>query len=474
MSLRARLTLWYTVVFGGTLIILGLLLYYFLAAYMIGETDRALNNKATQVLASIKIVDYPFLLKEVVLPDVDVFASPDTFLQVVDNRGRVQARSGNLGNRVLPLSKETLALARRQQAGFFETLAISGSKVRLYNLPLYVENNFIGIMQVGRSLAQVEATLSSLRVLLIISILIALAAAATVGLLLARAALRPIEKISKTAAEIDSGRHLSRRIDYRGPRDEIGRLVATLNAMFARLEQAYRRLEDTYSAQKRFVADASHELRSPLTTIGGNVELLQKMAAAGEKPDVEVLEDMREETRRMTRLVEDMLALARADVGLQLEKENLPLQPILAEVARTAQRRSGTKDFAARGLGEAKDINVFANKDYLKRAVYILLDNAFKYTADDGWVRLGVTKKDERVGIWIKDNGQGIKEEDLPHIFERFYRGDTARGPGGSGLGLSIAKWIVDEHAGEITVESAWGAGSTFTIWLPVQHDLEA
>ncbi|WP_366923193.1 HAMP domain-containing histidine kinase [Metallumcola ferriviriculae] len=468
MSLRARLTLWYTTIFGGTLIVFGLLLYFTLATYMLESADQTLSTKADQVLESTQIVKYPFRLKEVVLPDVDVFASPDTFLQVVDSQGRVQSRSGNLGNRVLPLSRETLSMASRSDGGFYETLSASGSKLRLYNLPVVVEGQFVGVMQVGRSLVQVEGTLARLRLLLMISILASVLIAATVGWLLARTALNPIEKISSTAAKIGDGQHLNRRIDYSGPADEVGQLAATFNAMLSRLQQAYKRLEDTYSAQRRFVADASHELRSPLTTIGGNVELLQKIEDSDPQLQGEILADISEETRRMRHLVEDMLALARADAGLRLDMERINLGELLTDVGRTARRRAAKREFAIQGLDEIQGMEVSANKDYLHQAVFILIDNAIKYTSEQGRITLSVERYPGKMGISVRDNGQGISGEDIEHIFERFYRIDAARKPGGTGLGLAIAKWIAKEHRGEITVESIKGQGSKFTIWLPI------
>lgn len=471
MSIRTRLTLWYSSVFGVTMILFGLILYYTLFANLIQEVDQSLAQKADQVLDSTQIIESFFIpYKELILPNVDVFATPDTFLQILDNKGRIRARSDNLGTRTLPLSRETVSLARKG-SGFYETVAVSGSKIRLYNVPLIADGHFIGILQVGRSLAQVETTLSRLRFLLIVGIIITLFAAASVGSLLARAALRPIDKVTKTAAEIENSEDLNRRIAYSGPNDEIGKLVTTFNSMLARLERVYNRLQKTYSVQQRFVADASHELRSPLTTISGNVEFLKRLGDADAKLREETLNDIHEEIQRMTRLVEDMLALARADAGLQLEKKLISLGSLLNDAAAIARKRAGAVQFVRNTDKTLEEVKVFANKDYLQQALLILLDNAFKYTPAGGRVELTAARAGNKVGISVTDTGQGIKEEDLPHIFERFYRGDTARERGGTGLGLSIAQWIAQEHQGEISVESEWGRGSTFTIWLPIHQE---
>lgn len=470
MSIRARLTLWYTTIFGVTLVLFGVILYYLLFVNLVQEVDHSLDQKADKVLESTQIVESLFTpYKELILPNVDVFASPDTFLQIIDSRGSIRARSDNLGNRMLPLSRETIVLAKKGK-GFYETVAVSSGKVRLYNVPLIDANQIIGILQVGRSMAQVESTLLRLRFLLFMGTVITLLIAASVGYLLARAALRPINKVTKTAAEIESNEDLGRRISYSGPQDEMGKLAATFNLMLARLERVYSRLEKTYSIQQRFVADASHELRSPLTTIGGNVEFLQKLGEEDVALRQETLDDIHDEIKRMTRLVEDMLELARADAGLQLEKESTPLGSLLDNVAVIAGKRAGGVQFINNIDKIVKERKVFCNKDYLEQAFLILLDNAFKYTPSGKVVELTAYLKDDWIAVSVKDTGNGIKEADLPHVFERFYRGDAARGPGGTGLGLSIAQWIVQEHGGQISVKSQWGEGTVFTVRLPVLH----
>ncbi|GAW92061.1 sensor histidine kinase [Calderihabitans maritimus] len=469
MSIRMRLTLWYSTVFGATLLFLGMLLYFFLAYYLRAEIDQALARQAAEVVKSIRVVGhFPLPLRKIVLPDVDVFAAPDTYLQIVDNTGEVMTRSRNLGSRVLPLGEKTLRLAAEAET-FYETITTSRGSLRIYNYPLMVNNQVIGLLQVGRSLQPVDTALGRMRWLLLTGSGIGLLLAATVGWFLAGAALRPIDRVTQTAAEIEEARDLERRIDYNGPPDEIGRLVATFNDMLTRIQAVYQRLEESYAVQKRFVADASHELRTPLTTIRGNVELLQKIGDSDPEMFREVLADIASETERMSRLVKDMLALARADAGLRLEKEPLSLKDLVQEVIRQGQLRAGEVDFGVDDLTLSSRDKVLANADYLKEVFLILLDNAFKYTPAGGRVSLGIYRKNERwAGIWVADTGIGIEAKDLPHIFERFYRADRARREEGTGLGLAIAKWIVEEHGGRIEVESTPGKGSIFTVWLPL------
>jgi signal transduction histidine kinase len=244
----------------------------------------------------------------------------------------------------------------------------------------------------------------------------------------------------------------------------VGQLASTFNDMLARLQSAYEKLEASYTAQRRFVADASHELRTPLTTIRGNVELLQKMGDEDPEVRAEALQDIKSEAERMCRLINDLLALARADAGQQPEKHPVALAPLLQEIFRQAQLLKGQVNFEhddPEMLGEAK---LLANADYLKQLFLILLDNAFKFTPPGGTVKFSFHQAGNSLSFAIEDTGQGISPEDLPHIFERFYQANKTRGGQGTGLGLAIAKWIMEIHGGEIKVKSEPGRGSTFTV----------
>ncbi|NPV27402.1 MAG: HAMP domain-containing histidine kinase [Firmicutes bacterium] len=467
MSIRWRLTLWYTAVLGLTLLLFGVGLYFYMAYELAEEVDASIATKANEVVRSIMIVEqFPFPV-QVSLPDVNVFAAPNTFLQVVDVSGRLLARSKNLGAQVLPLSEETLDCAGKGQA-FYETVLSGDQRLRIYSLPLIWRNRTIGVLQVGRSLQPVDLTLGRLRLVLILVGSLTVALAGTLGWFLAHTALKPIDEITNTVAAIQEAQDLERRLEYTGPRDEIGRLSDTFNEMLARLSTAYQRLAEANEAQRRFVADASHELRTPLTTIRGNVELLQKMGDTDPDVRAEALADIASEGERMSRLVEDLLVLARADAGLKLNKKPVGLNQQLEEIFRSARHLSNQVEFVVGDLSATEGIGVLANSDYLKQLLLILIDNGVKYTPPGGRVRVETCRQDGWAGVKVIDTGIGIAPNELPHIFERFYRADRARFGEGTGLGLAIAKWIVDEHAGRIEVESAIGRGSTFTVWLPI------
>jgi signal transduction histidine kinase len=228
------------------------------------------------------------------------------------------------------------------------------------------------------------------------------------------------------------------------------------------------------------VADASHELRTPLTTIRGNVDFLLKMwtTEPGERPNMdeemirelsmEALNDMADEGKRMSRLVSDMLSLARADTGKTFDKTPVALEPLVSEVARRAQFLERTAEWNVGDFSLLNGIYMDGSKDYLQQMLFIFIDNAFKYTPE-GTVRFDAIVYQGQVGLRISDTGIGMDKSEVPFIFDRFYRADESRGvTEGIGLGLSIAKWIIDEHHGSVEVVTRQGEGTTFVIWLPV------
>ncbi len=468
LSIRMRLTVWYSTVLSLTLLAFGIFLYLFLSYNLHLEIDQSITNQANQVVRSITVVgEYPFPLNQVVLPNVDVFASPDTYLQVVSEDGEIAARSTNLGHQVLPLSRETLLYASKGE-GFYETLQVGSQNLRIYNLPLTYKNKTLGILQVGRSLVPVDRALGRLSFVLFAGGLFTVLLATLLGWILARMALKPIDQLILATEKIQEARDLQRRIEYAGPADEVGVLTANINEMLARLHNAYQSMEASIAMQKRFVADASHELRTPLTIIRGNIELLQKMGDLDPVAHREILADIIGETERMSRLVSDLLALARADAGIKISLETIDLPAFLSELSRQIPLIPGKATFHNLDPGQVPQIQVSANPDYLRQLFLILLDNAFKYTNATGAIWLKTKQQTDYIGITIQDNGAGIAPEDLPKIFQRFYRADRARVGTGTGLGLAIAQWIAEQHLGSIEVESTLGVGSSFTVWLPV------
>jgi signal transduction histidine kinase len=336
----------------------------------------------------------------------------------------------------------------------------------------------LGVLQAAIPIGTFEKFFNALQYMLAFLALLTILIAASFGWFMARKALKPIDQVIAAANRIEKGDDLERRIEYNGPNDEIGRLTDTINGMLARMQVIYSELNEAYRAQRRFVSDASHELRTPLTTIRGNVDLLEKMwkqppgSDQSVNPDkmeisLEAMQDIAGEAQRMSRLVNNLLALARADAGFQMEKTQQELVPLVEEVVRRAQFLPRKADWEVGDLDELEGAIVLGNRDYIQQLLFILIENAFKYTPH-GVVKLDALRSRDQVGIRITDTGIGMDKEEIPLIFERFYRADPSRGEtSGTGLGLSIAKWIIDEHKGSIEVITSKEKGSTFIIWFP-------
>jgi len=435
--------------------------YAVLAYRTYADVDRQVQTLADQIVMSIRAENNPLSVLvsgRVRLPPMDAFSTPDTYWQIVRADGIIAARSANLGDQNLPLDSETLQKTGQGES-VLATVRAGNARVRIFSTPLVVLRNNVGTVQVGASLQSVDATLRRVAGLLTAGSFLAILAAGIVGFALARAALRPIDQVTQAALRITRAEDLSRRLPEPTVQDEVGRLTATFNEMLGRLEDLFR-------AQQHLVADVSHELRTPLTTIQGNLDLLRRGALEDPGARREALRAIEVDVGAMSRLVTDLLLLAQADAGVKLEFQPVELDTLLLDVYRQAQRLSQGVRVK---LGEEDQALVMGDPDRLRQLLLNLVDNALKYTPPGGEVTLSLQREPGWVCISVADTGIGIPPEDLPHIFERFYRSDKARtrGKGGTGLGLAIAKWIAEAHNGRITVESAPGKGSTFTVWLP-------
>ena len=473
LSIRLRLTIWYSLMLGITLLLFASFIYVTLDRNLAAEVDRSLADRSAEVNRSISLEADPLRRSQiqVTIPQPNVYAAADIFVQVSYLDGQVLATSDNLEGQHLPIGATDLEAARLGYA-HYDTIQVGGERLRMLVSPLTIGGRPVGLLQVARAARPMEDTLNRLRLLLLAGIGLSLALSGLVGWALARAALAPIDQVTQTAEEIGASRDFGRRVEHSGPQDEVGRLAGTFNLMLGQLQAAYAELQAAYSrteaalaSQRRFTADASHELRTPLTTIRGNAGLLQQVETMSPEDRRESVAQIVGEAERMSRLIQGLLVLARADAGQRLAREPVALAPLVEEVARQAE-------FLARGvevsLEQVAEVEVLGDRDYLKQLLLILVDNATKYTPTGGRVTLSACVADGLVALRVADTGVGISPEDLPHIFERFYRADRARQSGGTGLGLAIAKWIVDEHRGRIDVDSEVGRGSTFTVRLPL------
>jgi signal transduction histidine kinase len=460
VSIRLRLTLWNLALVTFFLLTFAVLSYFVLERLALREVDDTVRQRAEQVLDSVRVNP---VAPAITISPAEQFATADTYVQIVLPTGQIQSRSENLGNRQLPIDPSLVTDNLRGQSGYITTL-VDGGRMRIYSAPssLTLGGRPIVVVQVGRSLTELDSTLRALRLVYGAGMAFILLLASGISYLIIGQGLQPISDITSLAERIQRAEDVQQRIEYRGPPDEVGRLAATFNGMLQRIQRSFE-------AQQRFLADASHSLRTPLTTIQGNVELLLLGPPDPDEQRVS-LEAIRRETRRLSRVVGDLLLLAQADAGQAFQRVPVEMLAVMLEVYQQARTIA---DGVTVGLGHEDIGVVMGDTDRLKEVLLNLTDNAIKYTPEGGKVTLSLYADGPWVRVEVADTGPGIPPEHLPHIFERFYRvpGIKARPgrPAGTGLGLPIAKWIVESHGGRLTVESRVGQGTTFTIWLPAQ-----
>lgn len=449
--LRLRLTLWYTAALGLVLLLFAALLYYQVGRSLLAQVDAGLDIAATQALLAVRAEGERLTFRD---PAADASLAGqlrDDFLVVnlLAPDGRVWARLGE-PDEVPPPA--TLAAGHA-------TVIADGEPRRVAYRPVAI-GGVAGWLQVVQDLDAVNEPLAALRRQMLIALPVALLAAALGGTFVAGRALRPIEQLTQTARAIHAD-DLGRRVGYAGPPDEVGRLAATLDDMLARLEEGFAR-------ERRFTADAAHELRTPLAALKGRIGVTlsrPRLPAAY----VAALTEMEGQVDRLSRLSDDLLLLARLPAGGHPPAwEAIRLADFLPAVLDVVRPLAEAKGIALT-LDAPDELVVHGRLDWLTRLLLNLLDNAVKYTPPGGRVSLAATRGAGWVAIAVGDSGPGIAPEHLPHLFERFYRvaGDRARADGGAGLGLALAQEIARAHRGSLTVASAIGRGSVFTVRLP-------
>ncbi len=469
MSLRARLILYYTGFFAIALILLGGGVIFTVKSAL----ERGVEGDLYAGTQQVRTIFNSGGLNKIITPSGEVllllrgdytrvFDNPNLLAQVFAPRGELLGRSPNLEGHELALPDDILAEGLAQPE-LMITRSLNDGRVMSLITPLVLRNNgqLIGYLQISRSLNDVDRTLKLLLFIFLGGGAIVLFLTAAGATWLSRTALAPIDQVTRTAQSIARAEDLDQRVTVPRSQDELHRLTITINDLLARLEALF-------ITQRRFVADVSHELRTPLAAMQGNLEVLAR--GGYKRPELldESLADMRREVARLIRMVNDLLLLARSESGVQLRMEAVELDTLLLELHRELAPLAGE---AALRIGAEDQISVRGDRDRLKQAVLNLGVNAIQHTAPGGLVTLSLERREGYACIAVADTGEGIEADDLPHIFERFYRADRARSrrKGGVGLGLSIVKRIVDAHNGEVTVASERGRGSTFAIWLPLE-----
>lgn len=464
MPLRSRLAVWYGTLTGVVLLLVGLLTY--------AEHTRAHYDDMDRTLLYAALHARTGLQQQGAGRSLTSPAPPDVALRYYA-RGRVTAETP-AARAAPPLNPRAILgqqstrpfdpvaglappiMAAPAGTGRFTTVRDPrGARWRVYVLP-----DAGGLLVALTSLQRVDAAVAGLRELVILSTIAGLAFTLAAGWLLAGRVLRPVALLTATAERIARSRSFRQRVPAGGTQDEMGRMAVTFNQMLAGLEEAY-------AMQQRFVADASHELRAPLTAIQANLELLERhRALPPEEREVAVREASRE-AHRLTALVNDLLSLARADAGVALDRRRVELDGVVLQTVATARHLASERRLEVESL---EPVTVLGDEERLRQLVLIVLDNALKYTSAGGTVAVAVRRDGEKAAIVVRDTGIGIDANDLPHVFERFYRADVGRSrdAGGTGLGLSIARWIAEQHGGRIAIESRPNQGTTVTTTLPL------
>ncbi len=451
MSLRLRLSITYSALVGVVLLLFGFLVFSIVSQVLLEQIDSRLSQSANQIIERLRVsANNQFDIRQ-----LSAYQPTENLLfQVWDTERRLQfSRPVGLTD---PLDDAGVRLGQV----FYSSQSINGVRVRVLSVPLRTNRGPVGYLQVGLSLALVEITQNTLASVLIALTITLMAVVLVTTWALTAEALAQLETVTQVATQITQADDLSRRIPIAPTaQDEVSRLIRAFN-------QTLERLEKLFDTQRRFLADVSHELRTPLTVIKGEVGLMRLT----NELDEESLRNIEKEVDRLTRLVGDLLLLAQAESGqLPLELKPVELDTILLEVMQQMQvLASGKIDLR---LEEIDQVMVNGDRDRLKQVILNLISNAINYTPAGGKVRVWLSKPDGRACLRVEDSGPGIQPDDLPHIFDRFYRGDPSRKRtenSGFGLGLSIAKWIVDRHGGQIEVESQVGKGTQFTVWLPL------
>ena len=464
MPIRTRLTFLYASLLGIALLVFGTATLSVLSWTMRRQVDdtllEAADNMHVAAVFGADATSYSDpMLGELFMAQLNQLDSPGLYAQILlydPQTNLAYAYGSSWSLRSMGYNGALDAKALGELGIIRRDVFKKGEHLRVITVPLIINGQLRGYIQTASSLRTIDAALDRLLKIMLIGGAVSLIAALLFGDYLTRRALRPIDTIAQTARQITAADDLSRRIPYES-QDELGQLTGTFN-------QTLERLERLFNAQRRFVADVSHEMRTPLTAIRGNVSLMERIGY-----DEESMGAIEGEARRMTRLVEDLLLLAKADSGhLPLDKSLVELDTLVLETYNQAHLLNDGK--IALHLGKIDQVQVMGDSDRIKQLLLNLVTNGLKYTPPGGEVTLSMNRQNGWVMVDVCDTGIGIPSDDLPNIFDRFYRVDKARARamGGTGLGLSIAKWIAEAHGGDLTVTSMVDQGSTFTLTLPV------
>jgi signal transduction histidine kinase len=470
MSIRTKISLWYAGVLTLIITAFSIAVFGVIQVTIINSIDNELTRSSTDIIESIRIIplgEFGTLETDVVFRQHDMFYIPGLSVQVWQTHRDTNNITPILLQSSFDLSETTVPLDPSQLSSnepTFTNIMFNGTPERVITRPFTTVNGEqLGVIQIASSTLILEQVTDGVLTIMISVTILGVLVSIVLGMMVSYRALRPIKEITAAAEQVSTTNDLSTRLPTNVPNDEIGHLTNVFNHMMTRLEYIF-------GVQQRFVADLSHELRTPLTAIQGNLDMIKRFGA-----DEESIQAIQEETKRMTRMVNEVLMLARADYGdITIDLYPIDLDHVVSDCFKTlpalAQARNRNLKFT---IGRHEPVHIKGNYERLVQAVANLAINAIKFTPNSGTITISVYPRDEEHGVLeIRDTGIGIADKDMAHIFDRFYQVDHSRrhftDEDGAGLGLSIVKWIVDTHNGTIEVDSEKDKGTTFRVVLPL------
>jgi two-component system sensor histidine kinase MprB len=450
MSFRVRLIVVSALAVAAAVALVSVTVYLVVRTQLNQEFNRSLRDRTAQVTTPPKGAPPPNCYANIVKPLIDRLGG---YYQVIDRNGRVRGERGFPGTAIIRVTARDRETATGEAGAVYRDAAVritQGDTVERERVRIYTSHLAPDCaLQVARPLTSLDQTLRRVVVALLVAGLGGIGLAAVLGWVIAGTALRPVRHMTETSEYVTRTRDLSRRIEIRG-RDELARLARSFNTMLEALDFSLR-------SQRQLVADASHELRTPLTTVKTNVDVLRRTELPKEERDA-ILRDVGQQIDELAVLVTDIVDLARG-VEPNLEVEEVRLDLLVGQTVERARRLSPRNLFVL----DLEPCLVKGVPSRLERAVANLLDNACKWSPPDAQIEVAVKGST----VSVRDHGQGIAEEDLPFVFDRFYRASSARALPGSGLGLAIVRQIAESHGGQATVERPSGGGALLRIVLP-------
>ncbi len=463
-SIRFRIALWYAALLAGAVALFGAATYLGLERYLQKALEESLIKQARSI-GDVLIVNINQSGEDYVDNEITEHYSPEIngrFIRVTRANGKQIYVSGPPKDGTFDPALVAAPRLPVTREFTHEVEMSDGHELLLHGLLYRAGDGAQFLIEVAAPYNQIESVLRGLLLTFALGLPLIVALAIGGGYLLMRGALRPVDEIRQKAAQITS-RNLSQRLPVVHTGDELERLATDLNHMIARLEESFHQIN-------RFSADASHELRTPLTVLQGELEAIAHKGQTLPEEIRDTIGSALEETQRLSKIVESLLAISRLEAG---EARVHPVCLDFAELARTTadqMRLLAEEKRISMTCDGTTPVEVDADPSRLKQVVVNLLDNAIKYTPEGGRVRVSVRQRDGHAVFEVMDSGLGISADDLPHVFERFYRADKARSRqmGGTGLGLSIVRSICLAHGGQVTVSSTEGRGSLFRVELPL------